>query len=32
MGLFALDNDDKLQYNDIVMHWVLYRIHDIVVV
>ena len=32
MGLFALDNDDKLQYNNIVMHWVQYPFHDDVVV
>ena len=32
MGLFALDDDDKMQYNDIVMHWVLYPFHNDVVV
>ena len=32
MELFTLDDDDKLQYNDVVMHWVLYPFHDDVVV
>ena len=28
MRPFALDDDDKLQYNDFVVHWVLYLFHD----
>ena len=32
MELFALDNDDKLQYDDVIMHWVLYPFHDDVVI
>ena len=28
MELFALDDDDKLQYDDVVMHWVQYPFHD----
>ena len=32
MGLFALDDDDKLQYDDVVMHWVQYPFHDDIVV
>ena len=32
MGLFALDEDNKLQYDNIVMHWVLYPFHDDVIV
>ena len=28
MGLFALDDDDKLQYDDIIVHWVQYPFHD----
>ena len=32
MGLFALDDDNKLQYDGVVKHWVLYPIHDNVVV
>ena len=32
MELFALDNDHKLQYNDVVVHWVQYPFHDDVIV
>ena len=32
MGLFALGDNHKMQYNDIVMHWVLYPFHHQVVV
>ena len=32
MGLFALGNDDKMQYNDVVMHLVLFLFHNDVVV
>ena len=32
MELFALGNNNKMQYNDIVVHWVLYPFHDDVVV
>ena len=28
MELFTLDDDDKLQYDDVVMHWVQYPFHD----
>ena len=31
MGLFALDDDDKLQYDNVVMNWVLYPFHDDIV-
>ena len=31
MGVFALGDDDKLQYDDIVVYWVLYIFHDDVV-
>ena len=32
MGLLTLDDDDKLQYDDVVMHWVLHPFHDDAVV
>ena len=32
MGLFALGDDDKMQYHNIVMHWVLYPFHNDVVI
>ena len=32
MGLFALGDDDKMQYDDVVVHWVLYPFHNDVVV
>ena len=32
MGLFALGNIDKMQYNDVIMHWVLYPFHDKIVI
>ena len=32
MGLFALDDDDKIQYDDVVVHWVQYPVHDDIVV
>ena len=32
MGLFALGHDDKLQYDDVVVHWVLYPFHDDMVI
>ena len=28
MGLFTLGDDDKMQYDDVVMHWVLYPFHN----
>ena len=31
MGLFTLDGDDKMQYDDVIMHWVLYPFHDDVI-
>ena len=31
MGPFTLDNNDKLQCDNIVMNWVLYPFHDDVV-
>ena len=31
MGVFALDDHDKLQYDNIVMHWVLYPFYNDVV-
>ena len=31
MGPFTLDDDDKLQCDDIVVYWVLYPFHDDVV-
>ena len=32
MGLFALGNDNKMQYDNVIVHWVLYPFHDDVVV
>ena len=32
MGPFTLDNDNKLQCDDVVVHWVLYPFHDDVIV
>ena len=32
MGLFVLGDDDKMQYNDVIMHWVLYPFHDDIVI
>ena len=32
MRVFALDNDDKLKCNDIILNWVLYPFHDDVIV
>ena len=32
MGLFTLDDDDKMQYNDVIMHWVLYPFHNNVII
>ena len=32
MGLFALGDDDKFNYNDVVMNWVLHPFYDDVVV
>ena len=32
MGLFALDDDDKLKCDDIIVNWVLYPFHDDVAV
>ena len=32
MGLFALGDDDKMQYDDVIIHWVLYPFHNDVVI
>ena len=32
MGLFTLDDEDKIQYDNVVVHWVLYPFHDDTVV
>ena len=32
MELFTLDDDEKLQYDDVIMHWVLYPFQDDVLV
>ena len=32
MGPFTLDNYDKLQYDDIVVNWVLYSFHDDIII
>ena len=32
MRVFALDDDDKLQCDNVIMNWVLYPFHDDIIV